>query len=481
MTTDGKEPGHSPVARVNWSDFRDHIATADAEGRRQWLYPRKPRGRFYRARTWLTWLLLAVMFGGPFVKINGNPLLMINVVERKFAVLGVIFWPQDNLVFALGFLLFLTGIAVFTAAFGRLWCGWTCPQTVLMEMVFRKLEYLIEGDSHQQRAMDRGPWTTSKVARKALKHGIFFALSFIIGNTLLAYIIGIDALKQLVTDDPRNHMTGLAFMGIFTLVFYGIFARFREQACTFICPYGRFQSTLLDENSIVVAYDYRRGEKREHLRRAESRNQRQTRGLGDCIDCFQCVTVCPTGIDIRNGTQMECVSCTACIDACDGVMTKIGRPKGLIRYASLNGIEKGEPVRVTPRIIGYCTVLLVLGIGLAALLLTRSDVDATLLRAPGGLFQQTPDGKISNLYLLKLTNKTHHRMPAELRLEGIEGTLTVLGGELNLHPEQQTEASVLIEIPPAKLASGNTPVSVGLHVAGKKIDTIKTVFIGPRH
>jgi cytochrome c oxidase accessory protein FixG len=480
MSTEGTEPTQSPVARVNWSDFRDHIATADAEGRRQWLYPRKPRGRFYRARTWLTWLLLAVMFGGPFVKINGNPLLMINVVERKFAVLGVIFWPQDNLVFALGFLLFLTGIAVFTAAFGRLWCGWTCPQTVLMEMVFRKIEYRIEGDAHQQRVLDRGPWTAAKVARKALKHGIFFGLSFMIGNTLLAYIIGIDAMKQLVTDDPRNHITGLAFMGIFTLVFYGIFARFREQACTFICPYGRFQSTLLDENSIVVAYDYRRGEKREHLRRAESRNQRQARGAGDCIDCFQCVTVCPTGIDIRNGTQMECVSCTACIDACDDVMTRLGSPRGLIRYASLNGIEKGEPVRVTPRVIGYCTILLVLGIGLAALLLTRSDVDATLLRAPGGLFQRTPEGNISNLYLLKLTNKTHHHMPAQLRLEGIEGTLTVLGGQLNLRPEQQTEASVLIEIPPAKLASGNTPVTVGLHVAGKKIDTIKTVFIGPR-
>jgi cytochrome c oxidase accessory protein FixG len=468
------------VKSVDWSDYRDHISTADQQGRRRWLYPKRPRGRFYQARAWLTWLLLAVMFGGPFIKINGNPLLMINVVERRFSVLGVIFWPQDNLVFALGFLLFLTGIAVFTAAFGRLWCGWTCPQTVLMEMVFRRIEYFIEGDSTAQKALARAPWTAQKLAKKLSKHGIFLALSFLIGNTLLAYIIGLDALRPIITDDPRNHITGLTFMVLFTLVFYGLFARFREQACTFICPYGRFQSTLLDENTIVVAYDYKRGEKRGRLHRAETTAQRAERQAGDCINCFNCVTVCPTGIDIRDGTQMECVNCTACIDACDEVMRKIKRPTGLIRYASLNGIEKGEQIRVTPRIIGYCVILLLLGAGLTTLLLTRSEVDTTLLRAPGGLFQQSPEGKISNLYLLKLTNKTHHEKPVELRLENIEGSLTVLGGQLNLPAEKQTEASVLIEITPDKLASGTTPLTVGVYSSGKQIDRIKTIFIGPR-
>jgi cytochrome c oxidase accessory protein FixG len=468
---------HKPV---NWGDFRDHISTADQQGRRKWLYPKKPTGRFFRARTWLSWLLLAVLFGGPFVKLNGNPLLMINVVERKFSVLGVIFWPQDNLVFALGFLLFLMGIAVFTAAFGRLWCGWTCPQTVLMEMVFRKIEYLIEGDAYRQRALDKQPWTGSKIARKMLKHGVFFALSFGVGNTLLAYIIGWDGLKPIITDDPRRHIAGLGFMLIFTLIFYGIFARFREQACTFICPYGRLQSTLLDENSIVVAYDYKRGERRGHLRTGESSAERSGRGAGDCIDCFKCVAVCPTGIDIRNGTQMECVNCTACIDACDEVMDKIGRPRGLVRFASLNGIERSEPLRITGRIIGYCLVLLLLGAGLVALLLTRSEVDVTLLRAPGVLFQQTPEGKISNLYLLKLTNKTHHQKPIELKLDNLSGKLTVLGGELDLPAEKQTEASVLIELAPEKLASGSTPIVVAVYCAGKKVDKIKTIFVGPR-
>jgi len=469
-----------PVQSVDWKDFRDHIATADEQGRRQWLFPKRPRGPFYRARSWLAWLLLAVMFGGPFVKIHGNPLLMINIVERKFSVLGVIFWPQDNLVFALGFLLFLTGIAVFTAAFGRLWCGWTCPQTVLMEMVFRKIEYRIEGDNSAQKRLDRAPWTMEKIAKRALKHGIFLSLSFVIGNTLLAYITGLDELKLIITDDPRLHLTGLAFMGLFTLLFYGLFARFREQACTFICPYGLLQSTLLDENTIVVAYDYKRGEKRGRLRRGEQAAARAARSGGDCVDCLNCVTVCPTGIDIRNGTQLECVNCTACIDACDEVMQRIHRPKGLIRYASLNGIESGEHIRVTPRIVGYCLILLALAAGLITLLLTRSEVDATLLRAPGALFQQSPDGKISNLYLLKLTNKTHHEKPVQLKLENLEGSLVVLGGQLDLPGEKQTEASVLIEISPDKLRSGNTPLVVGIYSSGKQIDKIKTIFIGPR-
>ncbi|HLH54852.1 MAG TPA: cytochrome c oxidase accessory protein CcoG [Verrucomicrobiae bacterium] len=461
-------------------DFRNQIATAERDGRRKWLYPKRPQGKFHSARLWVTWVLLVVMFGGPFVKLNGNPLLMINVVERKFSVLGVIFWPQDNLVFALGFLLFLMGIAVFTAAFGRLWCGWTCPQTVMMEMVFRKIEYLIEGDSSSQRALNRAPLSWNKLQKKASKHILFFALSFVIGNTLLAYIIGIDALKAIVTDSPARHLTGLCFMAVFTFIFYALFARFREQACTFICPYGRFQSTLIDENTIVVAYDYKRGEKRQTLKRSESWAQRSSRGGGDCVDCFKCVAVCPTGIDIRNGTQMECVNCMACIDACDDVMKRIGRAPGLIRFASLNGIEKNEPIRVTPRIVGYCSILAVLGLSLVALLLTRSEVDVTLLRAPGALFEQTPEGKISNLYLLKLTNKTHSNRSVDLKLENVPGSLTVLGGELNLPAERQTDASVLVQIAPEYLRSGTTPLVVRIYASGKPIGKIKTIFIGPR-
>jgi cytochrome c oxidase accessory protein FixG len=474
-------PEKAAVQNVNWADFRDHLSTADKEGRRQWLYPRKPRGRFYRARTCLSWLLLGVMFAGPFVRINGNPLLLLNFVERKFIILGRIFWPQDMIISAVTLLIFFTGIIVFTAAFGRLWCGWTCPQTVLMEMVFRKIEYFIEGDAADQRALAGAPWTAAKIAKKLSKHGLFLALSFIVGNTLLSYLIGANQLFDIVTDNPLNHLQGLTFMILFTLVFYGIFARFREQACTFICPYGRFMSTLLDENTVVVAYDYKRGEKRGPLKRSQSAGQRRQAGAGDCINCFACVSVCPTGIDIRNGTQMECVHCTVCIDACDGIMDKIGRPRGLIRYASLNGIERGERLRVTPRLAGYSVLLLALIALWGLLVFTRSDVETTLLRAPGALFQQMPDGHFSNLYTVKVVNKTSRAMPVELRLENMRGVLQVMGQDIVVSPQKLAETSVLIELDPAVMKSGTTPLVVGVYSNGRRLETLKTSFIGPRH
>jgi len=468
------------VKDIDWKDFRDHLSTADSEGRRQWLYPRKVHGPFYRGRTWLSWLLLAVMFAGPFVRIKGNPLLLFNIVERKFIILGQIFWPQDMIMFAVALLIFVTSILVFTAAYGRLWCGWTCPQTVLMEMVFRKIEYLIEGDSHQQRALDKAPWTATKIRKKVGKHVIFFGLSFIVANTLLAYIIGTEQLFQIVTDSPMKHLQGLTAMILFTVVFYAIFARFREQACTFICPYGRLQSTLLDENSIVVAYDYKRGEKRGPWRRGQPLDQRQAEGHGDCIACRQCVTVCPTGIDIRDGTQMECVQCTACIDACDDVMQRIGRPRGLIRYASLNGIERGERLKVTPRLGGYTAILLALAVLLGFLIFSRSDVQTTLLRAQGALFQQMPNGHFSNLYTVRVVNKTSRAIPIQLKLENTKGELQVMGQDIVVPPQKQAETSVLIELDQAVMKPGSTPLVVGVYSQGRRLETLNTGFIGPR-
>jgi len=471
------------VARdIDWRDFRDHLATADRSGRRRWLYPRQPSGRYYRGRTWVSYLLLAIMFAGPFVRIQGNPLLLFNIVERRFSILGQIFWPHDGAIFALATLLFLTSIFVFTAAFGRLWCGWTCPQTLLMEMVFRRIEYAIEGDASAQRALRNAPWTAGKILMKLAKHAVFFALSFLIGNTLLSYIIGTEQLHRLVTDNPAHHLTGLGFMLLFTLVFYAIFARFREQACTFICPYGRFQSTVIDENTLVVAYDYKRGERRAHRRGPRSGQDRRNQGLGDCIDCRQCVRVCPTGIDIRDGSQMECVSCTACIDACDAVMDKVGQPRGLIRYASLNSIETGQKLRFTPRMAGYLAVLLALAGILSFLVFTRSDIQTTFLRAPGALFQQTTTGDISNLYLLKLVNKTARDVPVKLGLLNHPGKLLLMGGhdELLVPQGQLAQTSVLIELAPNSLRRGQTPLRIGVYSRNKLLETVDTVFIGPR-
>jgi len=482
-TTPAPKKDRSSAAKtVNWTDYRDHIATADQSGQRKWMYPRKVNGRFFRLRTWFSSLLLLIMFAGPFITINGNPLLMLNIPECKFVVLGQIFWPQDMILFAIALLLFAVGIIVFTTAFGRLWCGWACPQTVMMEMVFRKIEYAIEGDAPSQRALNASPWTSEKISKKALKHAIFFALSFVVGNVLLSYIIGWRELYHIVTDPPLAHLTGLGFMAAFSLLFYGIFARFREQACTFVCPYGRLQSLLLDENSIVVAYDYKRGEKRGPLRRAQKFGERRFAGLGDCVSCNQCVSVCPTGIDIRNGTQMECVHCTACMDACDTVMGKVGSPRGLIRYASLNGIERHQPLRFTPRLAGYSVILGVLAAVLALMLFTRSDVEATVLRAPGSMFQLMPDGHYSNLYTVRVLNKTSRELSVELRLENVSGTLSVMGaGNLIVPPQKSIETSVLIELEPAAMKSGTTQLAIGVYSGGKKVETLKTAFIGPRN
>jgi cytochrome c oxidase accessory protein FixG len=405
-----------------------------------------------------------------------------NIVERRFVVLGQVFWPQDMIIFALALLLSLVSILVFTTAFGRLWCGWACPQTVMMEMVFRKIEYAIEGDAPSQRALNRAPWNAPKIAKKALKHGLFFLLSFLVGNVLLSYIIGWRDLAQIIIDPPAQHLVGLGFMLAFALLFYGIFARFREQACTFVCPYGRLQSLLVDDNTILVAYDHRRGEKRAPARRGQSLADRQLAGLGSCVACNCCVTVCPTGIDIRNGVQMECVQCTACIDACDRVMDKLGAPRGLIRYASLNGIERHEPLRFTPRLAAYTVVLAALAAVLGLMLGLRSDVEATLLRAPGSLFQQMPDGRFSNLYTVRLVNKTSRAMPVELRLESPAGSLNVMGREnLVVPPQKLSENSVLIELDPAAMQSGATPLVVGVYSSGRKLQTLKTAFVGPRN
>ncbi len=471
----------SPAQDVNWEDFRDHLATADKQGNRRWIYPKQPQGQWYDRRTYVSWLLLAIMFAGPFIFIHGNPLLMINIVERRFSILGQIFWPQDTLLFALAMLVFIVSIIIFTTAFGRLWCGWTCPQTLLMEMVFRKIEYALEGDAAEQRALAAAPWSRKKVVRKIAKHALFFGLSFVIGNTLLSYIIGREQLIHITTDDPRNHLTGLTFMILFTLLFYAIFARFREQACTFICPYGRFQSAILDENTMVVAYDHKRGEQRGPRHRGQTPDQRQTAGLGDCVACRQCVTVCPTGIDIRDGTQMECVNCTACIDACDTVMDKVGRPRGLIRFASLNNIERGEQQRFTPRMLGYTVVLGTLITLFLVLLFTRSDVQTTLLRAPGALFQRTDGTHIENIYTMKLMNKTSRDIPIQLKLENIAGRLKIMGGhELLVPKEKLLQSSVLIELPQRELKGPTTKVKIGIYSNGRLLDTINTVFVGPR-
>jgi cytochrome c oxidase accessory protein FixG len=454
--------------------YRDKISTVDAQGKRVWIYPKKPKGPFTHAREILAIFLLAFFFSAPFIKIDGHSFLLFDILNRKFIIFGLVFWPQDFHLFVLATLSLVVFVVLFTVVLGRLWCGWACPQTVFMEMVFRKIEYWIEGDARKQIALSKQPWTAQKVFKKTLKHSLFFAISFLIGNTFLAYIIGSEKLLKIISDPPSQHIAGLMAMVIFSTIFYGVFAFFREQVCTLVCPYGRLQGVLLDQNSIVVAYDFKRGEQRGKL----SKNQ-ERKSFGDCVDCHQCVEVCPTGIDIRNGTQLECINCTACIDACNTVMKKLKWPTGLIRYDSYNGISMGKKLGLSPRIFGYSIILLVLLIVTATFLFMRSPVETTILRTPGLLFQETPEGNISNLYNLKVINKTYREKPIRLKLRSPQGRIKMVGGELIVPDGGLTETAFFVEIPIKNLIFVNTPIEIEIYSGQKLLDHIRTSFLGP--
>ena len=464
------------AARPRDESFRDSISTVDKRGKRIWVYPKKPSGKFTNWRQLFGYALLALLFAGPFIKIGGEPILMINILERRFVFFGQSFWPQDFLIFVIGFIAFIIFVALFTVAFGRLFCGWACPQTVFMEHVFRRIEYAIEGDWKQQQALNKGPMTAQKLGKKTLKHSSFYLISFLIGNTFLAYIIGSDELLHIIRQPAGEHTVGLIAMGVFSAVFYGNFAFFREQACTTVCPYGRLQGVLLDRKSIVIAYDHVRGEPRGLFRKGEVR---QDAGKGDCIDCKACVHVCPTGIDIRNGTQLECVNCTACIDACDHMMDSVGLPRGLVRYASETEIADKKPFQFNLRMKAYSAVLIVLVGVLGTLIALRSDTSSTLQRAPGMLFQTDPDGTITNLYFLKVLNKSHFEMPLRFELIEPKGTIRMVGKAPVLAPGALGQSELFIALDPAQLDGMKTKVIVGVYSGDRLVEKIKSSFVGP--
>lgn len=465
-------PTSTNIQEAEHESFRDTIATVK-EGKRAWIYPHKPKGKFYNLRSYFSYVYLIVFFGLPFIKYNGEPLFLMNILERKFILFGMIFWPQDFFIFGLGMLIFIVFVALFTVIFGRVFCGWACPQTVFMEMIFRKVEYWIEGDAEYQRALKNAPWSANKILKRILKYQAFFLLSFLIANFFLSYIIGMDELLKIITEPVSKHVGGFTSILIFTGLFFFVYSWFREQVCLIVCPYGRMQGVLLDKNSIVVAYDYIRGEPRHKIKKTEIDVK------GDCIDCNLCVKVCPTGIDIRNGTQLECTNCTACIDACDDIMEKVHRPKGLIRYASENGIANKMKLVFGLRMKAYTAVLCVL-IGLEVFLLaTRSDYDATILRAKGMLFQQQPNDQVSNLYTIKLVNKTRDSLPVTLKVENADGTIQIIGKSLVVKKEGVSEGEFFVFLNKKDIHLRKTPLQIGIYSNNKKIKTVKTNFLGP--
>ncbi len=485
-------------------DYRDHIATVDQSGKRIWLYPKKPHGRFYNARTLVSAIFLIVFLTLPFIKVDGEPLLLFNILERKFILFGLLFTPQDFHLFVLAMITFIVFIILFTVVYGRLFCGWVCPQTVFMEMFFRKIEYWIEGDAGEQRKLDQSPWTREKIRKKAIKHSVFFAISVVAANFFLAYIIGMDQVLHIVRDPLSKHFGGFLAMLVFSGLFYGVFARLREQVCTTICPYGRLQGVLLVKDTIVVAYDPIRGEPRGKRKKGDSSPsaspaepvtpiqsiQQAVAGqsvkssspvaLGDCIDCGLCVRVCPTGIDIRNGTQLECTNCTACIDACDEIMDKVGTPRGLIRYDSMTGIESGKRKIFTARVYAYTSVLVALLALDVFLISNRGIIESIILRSPGQMYQQKDETHLTNLYTYVLINKTSKDLPVELRLITESGKIQIVGKEQKTIPKSsKIEGAFFIEMPEDKLHGRKTPVKIEVISDGKVIDEITTNFMGP--
>ncbi|MGB0886704.1 MAG: cytochrome c oxidase accessory protein CcoG [Vicingaceae bacterium] len=456
--------------------YRDSLATINADGGRKWIYPKKPKGAFFTKRKIVSYVLLIVLFGTPHVTINGLPLLLFNIIERKFIIFGKIFWPQDFFIFAVAMLTGIVFIALFTIVFGRIFCGWVCPQTIFMEMVFRRIEYIIEGDYKQQKQLDKQPWNANKIFKKTLKQGIFFGISFLIANTFLAYIIGADALWQIQTESPAEHIEGLVSLLIFSLVFYGVFAFMREQVCTTICPYGRLQGVLLDSKSIIVGYDYVRGEGRGKFRKNEDRKEA---GKGDCIDCNQCVDVCPTGIDIRNGTQLECVNCTACIDACNFMMEKTGLEQGLIRLDSEEGIKNSVPFTWTKRTIFYSVVLVLLTVFLAALVITRKDFDATITRAKGTIQKSVGKNGMSNIYDVTLINKTTKNFVVTLKLLEEKGKIDVVKDQIELEEQSETKGKFVVTMDKGDIKHGKNKITIGIYGNGELIEKRTTIFMGP--
>lgn len=456
-------------------DNKDGYTLPSNEKKRKWIYAKKPSGKLYNYRQIVGYGLLLFLVIAPFLKINGNPFLMFNIVERKFSIFGNVFFPQDLHIFVFGMLIIMVCIVLFTAIFGRVWCGWTCPQTIFMELVFRRIEYLIEGDWIQQRRLNEGPNTDARAWKKLLKHTIFLFISFVISNIFLAYIIGVEALYEIITSPIEEHRVGLISIVVFTLVFYAVFAYVREIVCTTICPYGRLQGVLLDDQSTTVAYNEKRGEPRGKQRKGVSDLEK-----GDCVDCELCVHVCPTGIDIRQGIQLECVSCTACIDACDAVMDKINKPRGLIGFYSLGEIEgKGEFKRNRTRHAIYGVILVFLIGVFGYMIFTRSDIGGSLLRATGSSYQLRPDGTVSNLYTLELLNKSGREIDFEIVPATADMDIQLVNNISTLNKDGSAKLSFFMIADRKDIESYKTPVKVHILSDGKIVETMKTTFIAP--
>jgi cytochrome c oxidase accessory protein FixG len=450
------------------------LSTLERDGSRRWLKPRISRGRYLTWRRVVAYVLIAVFTGLPFLQINGKQALFLDVGARRFTILGYTFLPTDTLLLALFLVFVLVGFFLATALFGRVWCGWACPQTVYLEFVFRPLERLLEGTA------GRGGSAKKPVAawRLVVKYALFLVVSLHLANTFLCYFVGTERLAQWTRQSPLEHPVPFLIVAAVTGLMLFDFGYFREQLCIIACPYGRLQSVLLDQNSLIVSYDSRRGEPRGHA--AKTRQTASPRVIGDCVDCRLCVTTCPTGIDIRQGLQMECINCTQCMDACDAVMNKLGRPLGLIRYSS-QAADRGSAFRLLrARTLVYPLVLVGVAALFAVVLVNKKCFNAIILREPGNLHSLTSDGLVQNLMRLKLTNRRDS--PDRYRvtlLEPAGATSHFSESELGLEPNQTQTFHLQILCPRARFRNGQSAARLRVESSGRDAIELDFKLIGP--
>ncbi|HEX8725517.1 MAG TPA: cytochrome c oxidase accessory protein CcoG [Gemmatimonadaceae bacterium] len=429
------------------------LPTLNEDGSRRWIRPRPSPGRFWHRRRVVAYALMFVFFIIPYLRMNGKPLVLLDLPRRQFTLFGTTFLPTDTLL--LMFLLFSIIIAIFllTALAGRVWCGWGCPQTVYMEFLFRPIERLFEGGRSGSMQMDREGTRGQLHPRRLAKYAVYLVLSLFLAHTFLAYFVGIDRLVEWVQQSPFEHPTSFAIMAITTFAIMADFTWFREQTCLVACPYGRWQSVLLDRQSLIVAYDRNRGEPR-------GKGKDRT-GLGDCIDCGACVITCPTGIDIRDGLQMECIHCTQCADACDAIMDRVGTPRGLIRYSSRAALEGERVRRLRPRVVLYPLALAVAVGGLVFTLGTRAPADVTVLRGLGEPYVVEPNGQVANQLRVKITNRADGDRVYRISIEGAgHGTVVAPDNPMAVAAGQTGTMTLFVMLPPDAFHDGARRIDV---------------------
>lgn len=444
------------------------LSTLNADGTRRWIRPKLAHGRFLRRRRIVGYALIALFVALPFVKIGGRPAFQIDLVARELSAFGAVFRPSDGVILMLLGLSVVSTVFLVTALFGRVWCGWGCPQTVYLELVFRPIERLLEGTPSQQEKLPRFH------PRRVAKWGIYLVIAFALANVFLAYFVGVDQLKVWVLDSPLDHLGGfLVVMGVWALMMFD-FAYFREQACIVACPYGRLQSVLLDRQSLIVAYDTARGEPRGKAKK-KLPVVSEAKPLGDCVDCSACVTVCPTGIDIRNGLQMECVGCAQCIDACDSVMDKLGRKRGLIGYTSQEVLAGHKKKLLRPRTVIYPLLLVLAGSLFAYQIGNKAGAEVWVERVSGPSFFELPDGTVASQARIKIENTSDDAL--EYTVAFVEADLALRSqATWRIEPRASKEIPVIVDVPRATFVDGKRKVQLEIVGYEKDHDKVEEEF-----